>query len=168
MVLHVCLSVCPCQCCGQQNGLRAEPIPSGVRRSFTCSTVDTSAPRRRTLDGGTFVPSVSRSPGVTPRKKAGRPMGPSTPRCSASKSFGSVSFSWPPLRFCFGLVPWLVLWGLSGMETLALQDQPLSALMWRPPLVFLSLSLPLSLIFFFSLSCLFGCFLKRDSSGITG
>ena len=88
MVFHVCLSVCPCQCCGQQSGQRAEPIPSGVRRSFTCSTVDTSAPRGRTLDGGDIRPPVSRSPGVTPRKKAGRPMGPSTPRCSSSKLFG--------------------------------------------------------------------------------
>ena len=32
--------------------------------------------------GGPQGPSVSRSPEVSPQKKAGRPMGPSTPRCS--------------------------------------------------------------------------------------
>ena len=87
MVFHVCLSVCPCRCCGQQSGLRAEPIPSGVKRSFTCSTVDTSAPWGRTLDGGDIRPLGIKVPRVTPRKKAGRPMGPSTPRCSFSKLF---------------------------------------------------------------------------------
>ena len=32
--------------------------------------------------GGPQGPPVSRSPGVSPQKKAGRPIGPSTPRCS--------------------------------------------------------------------------------------
>ena len=34
------------------------------------------------LMGGVQGPSVSRSPGAAPQKKAGRPMGPSTPRCT--------------------------------------------------------------------------------------
>ena len=34
------------------------------------------------LMGGPQGPSVSRSPGAAPQKKAGRPMGPSTPLCT--------------------------------------------------------------------------------------
>ena len=43
--------------------------------------VGTDAPQECTLDGGPQGPSVSRSPGVSPQKRAGQPMGPSTPLC---------------------------------------------------------------------------------------
>ena len=46
------------------------------------------------LMGRTFVPSVSRSPGVTPQKKAGGPMSLSTQWCSSSMLVG----------FCFVFV----------------------------------------------------------------
>ena len=90
-------------------------------------------------------------------------MGPSTRGVHPQSCLVSVSFSWLLLRFCFGFVPWLVLWGLTAREIFALQDQAPVCLDVAPsPRFSFSLSL------FFSLSSLFGCFLKRDSSGITG
>ena len=64
------------------------------------------------LMGGPQGPSVSRSPGTAPQKRAGRPMGPSTPLCFTSKLLGfgvsvrdvSVKrfLSWPLVSvFCF-------------------------------------------------------------------
>ena len=57
---------------------RAKPrtFPSGVLVDLARSYVDPFAPRGRTLDGGDNRPPVSMSPGMSPWKKAGRPMGP--------------------------------------------------------------------------------------------
>ena len=53
--------------------------------------------------GGPQGPSVSRSPGVSPQKKAGRPMGPSTPRCSPQSLLFFILFwmSWNKFSDCF-------------------------------------------------------------------
>ena len=73
------LSVCPCRCCGQQSRLRAEPIPSGVKRSLTCSIVDTSAPWGRTLDGGDIRPLGIKVPRVDSPEEGGAAHGPLHP-----------------------------------------------------------------------------------------
>ena len=52
--------------------------------------------------GGPTGPSVSRSPGVSPQKKAGRPMGPSTPQCPSSKCQFLCAAVWVAQMFLFG------------------------------------------------------------------
>ena len=53
--------------------------------------------------GGPQGPSLSSSPEVSPQKKAGRPMGPSTPRCSPQNFVVFVMFRmfWPKV-LCVG------------------------------------------------------------------
>ena len=108
----------------------------------------------RTLDGGTFFPSVSRSPGVSPWKKAGRPMGPSTPLCYPQSFLLFVTILMSRTRFltdtCSGLC-----FGEIGCFFEPFKFRPLSALM-RCALLVLS-----RLLLSFSLFSLFGFFEER-------
>ena len=68
------------------------------------------------LMGGPQGPSVSRSPGTAPQKKAGRPMGPSTPLCQPQSFLILVSaLMLKPTGLCIGICCGALLWGnVSG------------------------------------------------------
>ena len=71
---------------------------------------------------GDIRPSVSRSPGWLPGRRRGGQWAPPSRGVHPQSCLVFVSFSWLPLRFCFGFVTWLVLWGLIDMDIFALQD----------------------------------------------
>ena len=104
-MVHVYGSSCECLAVPVSVLVREEraksPIHSFWRLSLSIWTgdVDTSALWGRTLDGGTSVPSVSRSPGVSPQRRRGGPWAP-PPRVAQIPGDVSGSFC---LFFCCGL-----------------------------------------------------------------
>ena len=62
--------------------------------------------------GGPQGPSVSRSPGVTPQNRPGRPMGPSTPLCSPQSFLLFVLFRMSRNKFSDWFLCKSVLWGI--------------------------------------------------------
>ena len=75
-------------------------FPSGVYSLFRSSMLMLKRLRSVPLmGGGPQGPSVSRSPGAAPQKKAGRPMGPSTPLCYPQSFLDPLCFGF---QECFG------------------------------------------------------------------
>ena len=74
--------VCPGLCLDLSERAKSRAYPFWGIQSIQIFLLMLLRFRSVPLMGGPQGPSVSRSPGVSPQKKAGRPMGPSTPRCS--------------------------------------------------------------------------------------
>ena len=93
VMFPLCMSVCPGLCSDDEEQAKSRALSFWGIESLSDSDVDTSAPRGRTLDGGTTRSLGIKVPrGDSSRESRGRPMGPSTPLCYP-QSF---------LVFCYG------------------------------------------------------------------
>ena len=91
-----------------------DPFPSGVYRLCLFLLI-LKRLRSVPLMGGPQGPSVSRSPGTAPQKRAGWPMGPSTPLCRPQSYVSPVFFLDVSAKgFCFGVLFRCFALGKSG------------------------------------------------------